>query len=194
MSNIVTARVSVKGTRPLLLHAFGPDALPLEKQERTGVAGNDPEEWKKTVLMTKERQLYIKHTYVFGCLRDAAKHTKRGRGTLQRYVAATLQVSPNTILIKDRFVPEEPETDETLPVYLDIAGVRNPSTGARNVRYRIAANDGWECDFILEFDKTIVSRQEMEAVLLDAGRLVGLGDGRSVGYGRFQTLAFEIDD
>lgn len=44
MGNILNATVSIKGIRPLLWHAFGPDAIPLEKREKTGVAGNDPEE------------------------------------------------------------------------------------------------------------------------------------------------------
>jgi len=43
----VTAKVSVVGTRPMLFHKFGPEALPLEKQEKVGVAGNDPSEWRK---------------------------------------------------------------------------------------------------------------------------------------------------
>ena len=32
-NNMVSLKVTVKGTRPLLWHAFGPDSLPLEKQE-----------------------------------------------------------------------------------------------------------------------------------------------------------------
>ncbi|RYF33251.1 MAG: hypothetical protein EOO38_30315, partial [Cytophagaceae bacterium] len=52
MSNITSTIVHVIGTRPLLWHAFTDAAIPLEKQERTGVAGNDTEEWKKTVLIT----------------------------------------------------------------------------------------------------------------------------------------------
>ncbi len=31
----------------------------------------------------------------------------------------------------------------------------------------------------------MVARDELRAVLLDAGRLVGLGDGRGIGFGRF---------
>ena len=49
MSNIVRARVTVRGTRPLLQHAFGPESIALEKGEKTGVAGNDPEELNKVV-------------------------------------------------------------------------------------------------------------------------------------------------
>jgi hypothetical protein len=194
MSNIVVATVLIEGTRPLLWHAFGPGALPLEKQEKTGVAGNDPEEWRKTVLALPDGQLFIKHTYIFGCMREAAKYTKRGRGSVMKYVAATLQVPMDIIPIKDRFLPDEPETDHSLPVYLDIQGVVNPSTRGRNVRYRIAASSGWQTEFTLLWDPVIISRGEMENIAIDAGRLVGLGDGRSIGYGRFEVLDFDIQN
>lgn len=199
MSNILRAKVTIKGTRPILWHKFGPDAIPLEKQERTGVAGNDPEEWKRTVLFTKEGQLYLDPSYVFGCLRDASKYTKKGRGSIMTYVAATLQIMDDRILI-DRFIPgfkgglpDELPTDADEPVYLDVRGVRNPSNKARNVRYRVAASAGWQCQFTLMWDGTIVNRGQMEAVVTDAGTLVGLADGRSLGYGRFQVVSFEIE-
>lgn len=177
----------------MLWHHFGPDAIPLEKGEREGVAGNNPGEWRKTVLMTKERQLYILPSYIFGCLRDAAKYTKRGRGSIQTAVSATLQVMADLIPV-DRFVPPEPlPTDPKELVYLDIQSVRNPTTKARNVRYRVAASTGWTTMFVIQWDKTIVSRGELEAVVGDAGRLVGLGDGRAIGYGRFTIESFTIN-
>ena len=185
MANMITARVQIEGVRAILWHHFGPDALPLEKRERTGVAGNDPEEWRRTVLMTPDRQLYLEPSYVFGCLRDAARYTRKGKGSIQPALTATLQIVDDRILV-DRVVPEEPlPTDPTAPVYMDIRSVRNPSTKARNVRYRVAAAPGWITEFTLLWDRTIVSQTEMRAVLHDAGQLVGLGDGRSIGYGRF---------
>ena len=199
MSNIISAQVSIKGTRPLLWHRFGPDALPLEKQERTGVAGHDPEEWKRTVLVTGDRhQLYIDGAYVFSCVREGARYTKRGRGSLQVPVSATLQVAESIILIDDRFLSDgfttPPPTDPTALVYLDVRGVRNPTTKARNVRYRIACSPGWSCAFVLQWDKTIVSRAEMEAVLIDSGRLCGIGNGRAIGFGRFSVEKFAVAD
>ncbi len=192
MGNILTAKVKIEGVRPLLIHHFGPEAIPLEKQERTGVAGNDPQEWRKTVLMTKERQLYLLPTYAFGCIRDAAKYTKSGKGSIQTKVSATLQIADDLLLI-DRYVPEEPiPTDLTEPVYLSIMSVKNPATKARNVRYRVACASGWHTTINLLWDKTIVSRNEMEAVLIDAGRLVGLADGRVIGFGRFSITSFEV--
>lgn len=204
MSNLVTATVEIEGTRPLFWHRFGPDALPLEKQEKTGVAGNDPQEWRKTCLVTKKGQLYIEPTYAFATIREGGRYTKRGRTMILYSIAATLQVMDDRILI-DRFWPEfpngndfdvkivdAPPEDPELPVYLDIRGVRNPSTKARNVRYRIAASPGWKATLHLLWDKTIVSRNEMEAAIIDAGRLVGIGNGRAIGMGRFQVTSFEV--
>ena len=195
-SNILIARVSIKGIRPLLWNHFGPDALPLEKQERTGVAGNDPSEWCKTVTITKEKQLFVDSSYIFATIREGAKYTKKGRGSIQSMVSATLQVLTDKILI-DRYLPDNiseliNETDQ--PVYLDVRSVRNPSTKARNVRYRVAASPGWRATFEIMWDKTIVSRSEMQAAIIDAGRFSGIGDGRSIGFGRFIVESIEIKE
>jgi len=191
----IVAKVTIRGTRPILWHRFGPDAIPLEKQEKTGVAGNDPEEWRKTYLATKEGQLYIDPSYIFGCLRDGAKHTKKGRGSIQALVAATLQVLDDRVLV-DRHMPEEgdPPTDPDAPVYIDVRSVKNPNTKGRNVRYRVAASPGWLATFTVTWDATIVSRAQMNAVAIDAGMLCGLGDGRNIGFGRFTVESFEVCD
>lgn len=199
-SNIVRARISVRGIRPLLQHSFGPDSLPLEKGERTGVAGNDPEEWRKTCMVTKDGQLYIRGTYVFACIRDASRHLKSGRGSIQPKVAATLQVEEPNILIS-AFMPadsKDPPHSQGPPadcpdatVYIDVCGVRNPSTKARNVRYRLACSSGWRCSFVILWDRTLVSREQMRSVLTDAAILCGLGDGRGVGNGRFEVEKYE---
>lgn len=191
-NNIVRFRVVIRGTRPLLQHAFGPDAIPLEDKEKTGKAGNDPEEWKKTCMITPEGQLFLKAENVFSCIRDGARFTKSGRGSLQPRVAATLQIDEEFVLL-NRYMPKkgEPTKDKTADVYIDVCGVRNPSTKARNVRYRLAASKGWECRFTLLWDKTIVAREQMRAILNDAGILVGIGDGRSVGKGRFEVVKFK---
>lgn len=205
MSNILKAHVAIRGTRPLIQHRFGPDSLPIEKRERTGIAGNDPEEWRRTSMITKQGQLYLGPTYIFGCLRDGAKHEVKKRGTWQPFVAATLQVVDEVILI-DRYFPgfpnehdfdiaqvQPPGSDETLPVFLHICSVKNPATRARNVRYRIAAATGWKTTFGIMWDKTVVDRNVMQAVVHDAGMFCGLGDGRSVGFGRFTVESFDIE-
>lgn len=198
MGNIVKAEVKIVGTRPMLWHKFGPEALPLEAQEKNGVAGNDPTEWERTVLVDNDGQLYIEPTYVFSSCREAAKYTKKGRASLQGPMSATMQVLDNRIYI-DRWLPDgngrgELTTDPDELVYLDVRGVRNPTTKARNVRYRIAASPGWRAEFSILWDKTIVSRAQMEAIVNDSGKLVGLGNGRAIGMGRFELESFTVSE
>jgi hypothetical protein len=201
MGNLVTATLQIEGVRPLLFHRFGPHAIPLEKQELSGVPGNNPEEWRLSFHMTPEGQLYLPSTYPFSCLKEAATFTKKGKSSLKKAITSTLQIADPHILIEDRFVPTKPvlieqgQAVEPMPlVYIDVAGVRNPSSGGRQIRYRLATAPGWRCMVHLQWDKTIVSRGEMEAVCRDAGKLVGLGDGRSIGFGRFQVLDFTAAD
>jgi len=190
MSNIVRAEVEIEGLRPLLQHRFGPDALPLEKAEKTGVAGNDPEEWNKTKMVNQDGQLYVGGDYIFATVLAGSKHTKKGKGSIQSNVAATLQVEEDQVLLDGLFEPKQVTRDSSQAVYLDVRGVRNPSTKGRNVRYRLAAKAGWKAKFTLLWDKTIVPREQMKAVLNDAGTLVGLADGRSMGFGRFKVNSF----
>lgn len=204
MANIVNAKVEVLGTRPLFQHRFTPDALPLEKQERTGVAGNDPENWRKTCIVDKNGQLFLDPSYVFASIREGGKGIKRGKGGIYKFIASTLQVTDNKVLI-DRFYPGFPcdeifdaetvdvcSTDPDEPVYIDVRGVVNPSTKARNVRYRLACSPGWKITFNIMWDKTVVSRGEMESCVIEAGRLVGLANGRAIGMGRFEIESFTV--
>lgn len=187
------AFVTIQGTRPLLWHHCGPDAIPLQAREKSGKAGNDPSEWKKTVLVTAKGQLYLEPSYIFGAIRDGAKHTPRKRGTLQPMIAATLEVLDERILT-NRWMPKAVEPFSragTQPVYVDVRSVRNPGTRAMNIRYRIAAAAGWTASFRIRWDNTIIGEDAMESVLRDAGKFVGVGSGRTLGLGRFQVVEFK---
>lgn len=201
VGNLVTVTLSLEGVRPLLFHRFGPHSIPLEKQELTGVPGNNPEEWRTSFLTTPEGQLCLPPTYPFSCLKDAAAFTRKGKSNLRKAVASTLQIPSQWVLLEDRFVPAKPipieqgqVVDPLPPVYIDVAGVRNPSSSGRQIRYRLAVAPGWRCTIPLLWDKTVVSRGEMEAICVDAGKLVGLGDGRAIGFGRFTVLSFQVTD
>lgn len=199
MGNIVRVRVVVRGVRSLLQHSFGPETIPLGKEERTGVAGNNPEEWRKTCLVTESGELYLPGTYIFGCLKNGAFHTKRGRSSLQGPLVSTLQVEEDIVLL-GRQLPDEKElvhqrilvpSDPSIKTFIYVSSVRNPTTKRRNVRYRLATRPGWECSFTLCWDKTVISREQMKAILLDSGTLGGLGDGIKIGCGRFAVASYE---
>jgi hypothetical protein len=114
------------------------------------------QEWRSTVLKTTQRQLYLEPTYVFGCIRDGAKHTSAKRGTLQPKVASTLQIADDEIVLIDRWLPKgdlaPPLQAENEPVYLDVRSVRNAATRGRNIRYRVAASAGWNAEFTILWD------------------------------------------
>lgn len=194
MGNVLMARVSLTGTRPLLWHSFGLETISLTKRERSGVAGNDPDEWRRSVLATSEGQLYLPGTYFFGALRDGAKHTRRGRSSVQSNLVSTLEVLSERAVVEGRVLPDPITTDPTQPIYLDVRSVVNPGTKRRNVRYRVAAAPGWRVTFAITWDKTVISRSEMEAIAIDAGRLIGIGNGRKIGMGRFTLAAFALSE
>jgi hypothetical protein len=56
-------------------------------------------------MVTAGGQLYVCGTYGFGMLRDAARHTRKGKGSIQALVAATLQVEDERVLL-DRWLPK----------------------------------------------------------------------------------------
>jgi len=196
MGNMIKATVRIRGTRPHLWNHFSVDMLGssdgTRKAKSEGSAGNDPTEWQRNHLVTPDGRLYDEPTYIFGCIREGAKHTKKGRGSIQPTVSATLQVLDDEIVF-NRNMPASLTQDRKEPVYLDVRGVNNPKTRAKNVRYRIAASPGWETEFTIMWDRTLVSVGEMRAVLNDAGNLVGIGDGRAIGFGRFEVIGFETD-
>jgi hypothetical protein len=204
---IVAANVCIQGIKTLAIHHFGAGSLPLEKQEKTGVAGNDPEEWKRSVLLTKKRELYLPPTYFFGAIKEGGRHVKKGRGSILFDIAATLQVKDDSVKIlwdgEPIELPENPEVidaysmpTEDLPVtYIERIGVKNPSTKARNIRYRAAVKPGWQMKFSIMWDVTIVARTQMHQAVTSTGALVGIADGRgSIGYGRFTVTDFAVFD
>lgn len=204
MGNMLTARVKIVGVRPLFFHRFGPESISLEKQEKTGVAGNDPEQWRKTVSVTHDGQLFMDSTYAFATIREGARFVPKKRGSIQPMVIATLQIKDARIMV-DRYWPEFPNghnfdvmkaaplpNDPELPVYMDVRGGVNPNTKSHMVIYRVACAPGWSCEFTILWDKTIVSRAEMESAIVNAGKLSGIGNGRKIGMGRFDVAEFEV--
>ncbi|PIS00536.1 MAG: hypothetical protein COT84_06965 [Chlamydiae bacterium CG10_big_fil_rev_8_21_14_0_10_35_9] len=193
MSTLKQATIDLEGTRNLLINAFFVSALSKDKKEKTGSAGNDPEEWKRTIHIKEEdNQLFLPGTYFFSSFCHGAKYIKFGRGSIQPKVASTLQVVDEEVLL-DRFIPQDWQLsqDSKKPVFLDIRGVKNPSTRGKNARYRVALRKDWKCSLSIYWDSSIVSVNEMHSAIIHAGSFVGLGDGRTIGFGRFKVSKFE---
>jgi len=116
------------------------------------------------------------------------------RGGHAAKLAACLQIADENILF-NRFVPEnlhELINRTEVDVYLDVRGVKQPTTKARNMRYRVALSPGWQSKFSIVWDKTLISREEMHSIVIHSGQFVGLGDGRTIGFGRYAVEEFDI--
>lgn len=187
------AQVEIEGTEALLLNAFREEALD-KKKSKSGSTGNNPDEWKTTVVMDENRNIYLPAPYLFAPIKGAGRYTKIGRGNIIAHIAATLKVSPDKILLDGLFVPPEDQIDRdpTKPVYLDVRSVVNPMTKGRNLRYRVACKSGWKCKFFVSWDDNILSTSQMETILKDAGIMCGTGCGRAIGFGRFQLNSFKM--
>lgn len=192
---IKKAKIECEGTRPFLFNHLAINFLSTDRKSLSGSAGNNAEEWKDKVLYTKDNQLYIPSSYIIGAFKGGSLYTKVGRGTIMKKLIATLMVLDETILF-DRHLPKNHKklkvnnTEED--VYLDIRTVRNPNTKGSNLRYRIGLKKGYKFSFKIMWDDSIVSEDQMRNVARDAGMLVGIGDGRAIGLGRFLVEDFKI--
>lgn len=192
--------VKITGVKSFLFHKFNIEVLQQLSKVKTGSAGNDPEEWK-TSFFHNDGKLYIPSSYINSALKNGSVNTKAGRGTLQKSWISAVQVEEETIYFNREIFPnweettiEEAPKDSTNPVYVDIRMVANPNTKGRNVRYRLALSPGWELNFHLIIDDEILSMAQVKKVIQDTGKLQGIADGRTLGYGRFELDEFEIMD
>ncbi|WP_129691311.1 hypothetical protein [Gottfriedia acidiceleris] len=186
------ARIKIRGTRPLLYNNMRLDAISPFRKEKSGVPGNNPEEWKDTYLATSSDQLYLKPDYLFSTIRAGAKHTKRGLGSLEPNVSATLQIIDDVILLNRYISVNSIDDDHSKDVYIDIRPVTRNKV--KNIRYRLAVGTGWEAEFQIAWESTLVAREQMHSICIDAGLFAGIGDARKLGYGRFEICSFTVEE
>ena len=192
--------VKVKGKRPLLFHAFKVEAISNTSKVKSGSAGNDPEEWKNSVL-EMNGQLFLPSSYWQSCMKAACAYTKAGRGSIQKSFIGCTGILTEQSLI-DRHLPKgwekldikDAPKDASLPVYIDIRGVTNPNSKGKNIRYRVACSPGWTTEYSFYFDDKILSQSQIRKVIEDAGKMVGVGSARTLGYGRFSVEDCQISD
>jgi hypothetical protein len=189
----IKAKIAIEGTKSILFHTFPIDTLTPGKS-RGGTTGKDEEEWKSTVLMTGNRQLYVMGTYLIGAIKSAGKLIKVGKGNMMKKIESCLECLEDVVLLDNLFVPEDSQLTKSSmdPVYIDVRSVVNPSTKGRNLRFRIAAKAGWKLSAAIEWDDSLVSKETMKECVTNAGLYEGIGDGRRIGFGRFSVVSFEI--
>ena len=161
--------VEVKGISPLLMHAF-----PMAQIE--ALEKKTPEEQAELAAYRDEQNskyLYIPAMAIQRGLIAAAAYSKgKGRGSLQKSVAACLLVSPERISLGVK------------KYALDARPVVIPATKGRVMRYRPRL-DEWKITFALEYDENLLTENQLRRGVDDMGSRVGLLDFRPERKGPF---------
>lgn len=191
-------KAKIRGIKPLIFHKFNIEVLTMERKPKEGTTGNNPEEWK-TSFFHENNNLYIPDTYMFASLKNGSVNTKLGRGTIQKTWISGVIVETDKIFLNRKIWDnwENTEinsvpTDTNCEVFVNVCMVSNPNTKGKNIRYRLAVSKGWECEFTLDVDEILLSSSQVKKVIEDTGKLQGIADGRTLGYGRFELLEYEF--
>lgn len=179
------------GKTPLLFNKFNIESVSKKVKTQSGSAGNNPEEWKNTVF-TEGKLLYIPNYYVFSNLSEGGHYVKEGRGSIKKKLMGCLLIQQDKFFLNyqlpknmDEMENEDISRDSSQNIYLDIRAVKNPMTKGKNVRYRVALCPGWETVISAEWDDTVISKDGIRQAIECAGKFVGIGDARLLGYGRY---------
>jgi hypothetical protein len=162
------AIVTITGSSPLLMHKF--PMVPIEALEKKSiqeqaelVAYRDPE----------TEELYIPGTNIQRSLVASAAFSKgKGRGSLQKSVAACVFVTPERVSLNTKVF-----TIDSRPVVV-------PATKGRIMRHRPSLMT-WAVEFTVEWDPTLLTAGQMRRVVDDSGSRVGLLDFRPEKKGSF---------
>lgn len=171
------AWVRIKGLSPLLMHSF--PLVPVEAIEK-----KSPEEQARiAAYWTPDKKLYCPGVNIQRAMVNGATFSKgKGRGSLQKPVAACVIVSPEYVIME----PQQYAIDAR-PVVI-------AATKGRIVRYR-PRFDNWEIGFYVEWDDTLLTEAQVRRVVDDTGSRVGLLDFRPEKkgpFGRFVVNNWEL--
>lgn len=178
---ILTIKVKILGLTPLLVNRFHEEAA---AEATSGTHSRKekptPEEDAKMRLYTNEQGPYIPSEWLRQSIIGAASRHKIGRRAATTDVAAAVYLSPFEIPLAGEW-------------HIDSRAIVIPATKGRLLRYR-PMFDEWGAEFNIQIDTDLVSERLIKDILVDSGRLVGIGDfrpARKGPYGRFQVLSWE---
>jgi len=174
----IKLKVSIKGISPLLMHSF-PLVAPEAIEKKTPA-----EQAEYSAYRDPDGQLYIPGLNIQRAFVSAATYSKgKGRGSLQRQVAACVFVTPERVLLGVK------------EYVIDSRAVVIAATKGRIVRHRPKL-ETWAVTFGVEYDDTLMTETQVRRIVDDTGSRVGLLDFRPEKkgpFGRFIVTAWETE-
>lgn len=184
ISESIPYRVSVTivGDADILFHRWSCEAVAAKARAAKGSAAKKSDDLESYVYRTDSGELALPGEYLRQSVVVAAKFRQDPRSprkSAQELVkAAVISLTPLASL-----GVKEWDYEHRCRVQVQRNGV---------TRVRPALKAGWRAEFELLVNlPEYVSQEMLHALLVDAGRLVGVGDFRPT-YGRFQVRRFEV--
>jgi len=169
--------VKIVGEKPLLMHA--PVGLESKPKLRRGEHLDPKTEAEKYLYKDSEGRICIPSVNIKACIRDAGANYKVSgrRSTFKSMIKAGLDIKPypNVPLIHNGW-------------QVDVRPVVVQRSRILRARPRF---DEWSLEFqIVNRDPTIIHKETLRKILIDAGKYYGLGDFRPE-FGLFTLAEFK---
>jgi hypothetical protein len=191
-TTVKTIDVEIRGITPLLIHRFDEGAEQSGTTRAVMVQPKDPRaEALKAAYVAADGTYYFSAFAIMGAMGNAgANHkTKGSRKTLRFVVPSAVRVTSDTVTILNGDGPAKSFEVDARPVTI-------PATKGRIMRYRPRFND-WGAKFSLVVDDALLTIENAQQLLTEAGRSIGIGDFRPEKrgpFGTFRVVSFMAGD
>jgi hypothetical protein len=170
--------IEITGVSPLLMNRYPLDPIEaLDKKPKEVQAEN-------AAYRDESGYLYIPGPNIQRALVGGAAYSKgKGRASLQKPVAASVMVQEAVVTLDRK------------EYTIDSRRVVNPSTKGAIVRHRPCI-DNWKVQFSVLWDDDLITEEQLQRVVEDTGKRVGLLDFRPANkgpFGRFRITKFSSE-
>lgn len=176
--------VRLRGSTPILFHRWDCEDVEAEAQAAKGSSMKKTDNWEAYLYRNEDGEICIPGVYLHQALVNAAKFKQDPRSprkSMADLTRAAFVVTPWLASTGKR----EPDFFDRRRVLIQRSGV---------TRIRPALLPGWEVEFQIEcLLPEYVNPDLLYDLLVQAGRLVGIGDYRPM-FGRFQIVEYRVLD
>jgi len=181
-SEAETYNVKILGVRPLLMHA--PVGIGNKPKLRRGEYLDPKAEAEMYLYKNDKGEICIPAANIKACIREAGKNYRVGgrKVSFATIVKAGLMIEPAMVPLID------PKTGAQPQWVVDYRPVVVQKNRIMRARPRF---DSWSLEFrIINLDPTVIHKDTLRKILIDAGRFCGLGDYRPE-FGLFVVEKFD---
>lgn len=181
LSEPYTAKVVIEGTAPLLFHAWSVEAVAEKAAAAKGSRGKKTDNLESYIYRDEQGYICLPSEYLRQSIIHAAKFMQDPRSPRKSAMdlfKAGLLVTPERASLGSK------DWDR-----IDQRRVQVQRNGI--TRHRPCFEKGWRAEFAIEvLLAEYISRDTLQHALVNAGRLIGVGDFRPT-YGRYAIVRFE---